>query len=49
MCNRDLFEEGYDSDGDIGPSFDAVLYEEDIEYYIEKVINNKREREREMM
>ena len=25
MCNEDLCEEGYDSDGDIGPSSDAVL------------------------
>ena len=39
--NEDLYEDGYDSDGDIGTSFDAVLYEEDIEYYTEKAINNK--------
>ena len=39
--NEDLYEDGYDSDGDIGTSFDAVLYEEDIEDYTEKAINNK--------
>ena len=33
-CNKDLFEEGYDSDGDIDPFFNAGLDEEDIEYYI---------------
>ena len=41
-CNDDLCEEGYDSGGNIGPYFDAVLDEEDIEYYTEEVINNKR-------
>ena len=30
-CKKDLCEEGYDSDGDIGPFFDAVLDDEDIE------------------
>ena len=30
-CNKDLCEEGYDSDGDIGLSFDLVLDKEDIE------------------
>ena len=29
-CNKYLCGEGYDSDGDIVPSFDAVLYEEYI-------------------
>ena len=43
--NKDLCEEGYDSGGDIGPSFDEVWYEEDIEYYTEKVVNNKRGRD----
>ena len=38
-CNEDLFEEGYDSDGDIGPFFDAFVDEEDIEYYTEEVID----------
>ena len=28
---KDLCEQSYDSDGDIGPYFDVVLYEEDIE------------------
>ena len=27
MCNKDLCEEGHDSDGDIGPFFDAVVDE----------------------
>ena len=45
MCNEDLCEDGYDSDDNIGPSFDAVLDEEDIEYYTEEVINNKRGRD----
>ena len=31
MCNEELSEQGYESDGDISPSFDAVLYEEGIE------------------
>ena len=44
-CNEDLCVEGYDYDGDIGPSFDAFLDEEDIEYYTEKVINKKRGRD----
>ena len=42
---KDLYEKGYDSGGDIGPSFDVFLDEEDIEYYTEKVINNKRGRD----
>ena len=41
MCNEDLCEEGCDSDGDIGSSFDTVLDEEDVEYFTENVINNK--------
>ena len=41
-CNRDLCEEGYESDGDIGTPFDSFLDEEDTEHYTEKVINNKR-------
>ena len=41
-CNGDFCEEGYDSDGDFSPSFDAFLYEKDMEYYIKKVINSKR-------
>ena len=39
MCNEDLCGEGYDTDGDISPSFDAFLDEEAIEYYKEEVIN----------
>ena len=39
MCNEDLYEKGYDSDGGIGPFFDAVVDELDIEYYKEEVIN----------
>ena len=34
-----MCEEAYDSDGDIGPVFDAVADEEDIAYYTEEVIN----------
>ena len=41
VCNEDLCEEGCDSDGDIGSSFDTVLDEEDVEYFTENVINNK--------
>ena len=37
--NKDLCDEGYDSDSNIGTFFDAVTDEEDIEYYTEKVIN----------
>ena len=44
ICNEDLSEEGYESDSDIGPYFDAVLDEEDIEYYTEEFIGNKRGR-----
>ena len=42
--NEDLCEEGYGCDGDIGPSSDAVLDEEDIEYYTKNVINSNRGR-----
>ena len=38
-CNKYLCEEGYDSNGDIGTFFDAVVYEEEIEYFTEEVIN----------
>ena len=31
-CNKYLCEEGYDSNGDIGQFFDAVVDEEDIDY-----------------
>ena len=34
-----MFEDGYDYDGYIGPFFYAVADEEDIEYYIEEVID----------
>ena len=36
--NKDLCEEGYDSDSDIGPLFDAVSDEEYIEYHTEDFI-----------
>ena len=44
ICNEDLSEVGYESDSDIGPYFDAVLDEEDIEYYTVEFIGNKRGR-----
>ena len=40
-----MCEEVYESNGDIGPSLDAVLDGEEIEYYIEEVINKKRGRD----
>ena len=30
ICNEDLFDQGYDSDGDISPFFDAVVDKDDI-------------------
>ena len=40
IFNEDFFAEGYASDGDIGPFFDAFADEEDIEYYTEEFINH---------
>ena len=36
--NKELCEESYESDGDIGPFFYAVADAEDMEYYTEEVI-----------
>ena len=38
-CNKDLCNERYDSDVDIGPFFDVAVYEEDIEQYTEEAID----------
>jgi hypothetical protein len=40
VVDEDMFEEGYDSDGQIGPFFDAVAHEVSFENYEEDAHQN---------
>eukprot|EP00957_Ditylum_brightwellii_P066116 5015406-Ditylum_brightwellii.AAC.1 len=41
--NKELYEEGYDTDGDMGPFYDAVEHEEDLAFNIEEEALPSRE------
>jgi hypothetical protein len=37
LIDEEIFDSGYDSDGQLGPFFDAVAHEEDFEQYVETI------------